>query len=424
MQSKPKIDRSKGAQKQFWGALIGGVASLVGSRSTGNANLQSVRETNATNVQMVRETNEANRLEAERKRAWDVQQVNSARSWDYQQGRIAYERNRHGVLDARRWDAAQLDRARAYEEQQEARRFERDRAETMAAEERGRQYAREDREEHRAYNDPSAVRARLEAAGMNPLSGADGSGDFVASSGSVMPTFAAAGTPQYARSAIAEAVAASSGIAQGAYAQYQAPQVSPYLRPDPGQQILSGFQSVTDAIYAEKEYQLRKTQLEMEQERLTDLVERTTMRPTIGGLYDGNSGYRRSRAMAQEQAADAGIAGEQPQGPARALGQVDEDRLFIEGYELKANPATSDAQHSENRHSDSGANIFGLGVLASDINYTLKQTPLGKNASTLLDVMMPSRMMARTFQEYRPQKVRRPRARPQTRLLDDMMIAP
>lgn len=424
MQSKPKIDRSKGAQKQFWGALIGGVASLVGSRSTGNANLQSVRETNATNVQMVRETNEANRLEAERKRAWDVQQVNSARRWDYQQGRIAYERNRHGVLDARRWDAAQLDRARAYEEQQEARRFERDRAEALAAEERGREYARQDREEHRAYNDPSAVRARLEAAGMNPLSGADGSGDFVASSGSVMPTFAAAGTPQYARSAIAEAVAASSGIAQGAYAQYQAPQISPYLRPDPGQQILSGFQSVTDAIYAEKEYELRKTQLEMEQERLTDLLERTTMRPTVGGLYDGNSGYSRRTSYNQEQTAQAGNGTDEPQGPARAMGQIENDSMFIEGYELKANPATSDTEVSENRHGDTGSSAVGLAVLGSDIKYTFQDSRFGRDVSTFLDALLPSRMAIRTYQQYRPQKTRRPRARPKTRLLDDMMIAP
>lgn len=121
-------------------------------------------------------------------------------------------------------------------------------------EERRFQQARADRAADAAANSPSAIRKSFEEAGFNPLLGISPNANSTAG---YAPTMGGGFTtaPDFMGSAMANA----------------------------GSAIAEGF-------YQNSQQQIAKTQLEMENRRLEHLIEQTTLRPTVAGIYGDRNG--------------------------------------------------------------------------------------------------------------------------------------
>ena len=372
------------------GSVIGGLFGDRSQRSANRANLTGVRETNEANKQIAASANAHSAAQSELAYRRDRQQAVDARIWDRQQ-----------VLDARNFDRAQVHEERRYNlavsniaDQRDRNRFVADReysrnqaelAETrdranflenrsyeranflenrssersaflenrsyaegqqLAAEARQRGYAAADLADARAYADPAAERARLEAAGFNPLGRADASspmnniGGAIASAPALLPApslqspsgaqspsalaISGMGTPD-ARVPAGGATAASQ-IARSQMAKFNVvdpvvPTLQAYIQPSPanhlGDSISDAFAAYEDSKIQEQEFALRKTQLEIEQQRVSELMQRATMRPIVGGVYSPEVGARRE---AEVQAGGSSV----PRAPRIATsGQVD-----------------------------------------------------------------------------------------------------
>lgn len=309
-------------------ALIGFAGSLFGGRSRAGATAAA----NAANLEQVRLTNRANRKEARKARKFTRRQVREARKYDARQIRLArrYER----------------------EENRKTRRYNRRMAER--ADKRSRRRALRDRADHRAYNDPAAVRARLEAAGLNPLSGVDGSGAFIPG-GSVI-------TPGDAGPASAVGYA-TSGIAPTAFAEMIPGQVMPV---DQWGGVEGAFDALANGFYKSLEYDLRETQLEMEAQRLQQIVQRATINPVVGGVYgrgNGGTGYANQSGQAGPTRPPVDLLGFPDHGAART--SVD-----VAGTEIAPHPGFSDAEALEQRYGDGVSLLYGFGVGSADMGYT------------------------------------------------------
>lgn len=371
------------------GSVIGGLFGRSSERSASRANLRATRETNATNKEIAASANAHSAAQSELAFRRDRQQAVDARIWDRRQ-----------VLDARNFDRAQVGEERRYNlavsntaDQRDRNRFVADReysrnqaalaeardrsnflenraydranflenrsseraaflenrsyaeGQQLAAEGRQREYAAADLADARAYADPAAERARLEAAGFNPLGRADGStpmnniGGSIASAPALLPApslqspsggqspsamaISGMGTPD-ARVPAGGATAASQ-IARSQMAKFSivdpvVPTMQAYMQPASnhlGDAISDAFAAYEDSKMREQEYALRKTQLEIEQQRASELMQRATMRPIVGGVYSPDVGAGRE---AQVQAGGSSV----PRAPRIATsGQVD-----------------------------------------------------------------------------------------------------
>lgn len=263
-------------------SLISAGGGLLG----GLFNRGASRRANRTNVMLARETNDFNAAEAEKGRKFVSQQSAIQRAFDLENAREARRWNVRQVLDARRWDRQQvLDTER--------RQHARSRADVAA-----------DRADHREYNDPAQVRARLEAAGINPLSGVDNSGAYIA------PTVTGGGAAQ---SGIAHAAAVSSGgvsgsaIAQGVAATVQPSNIGTYIADAAGH--------IGGALMAQHEESLRMTQLEEDNRRLERVLNRATLRPVVPGVYGPSYGPASSLSFDNTGVLPSGRSGRPDLGP-------------------------------------------------------------------------------------------------------------
>lgn len=102
--------------------------------------------------------------------------------------------------------------------------------------------AKKRQREQNAYNDPVQMRARMEAAGFNPLLGPDFAGN--------------------------QAAPAASGMM--------------------GTAIANAGLAIADGFSEKKQLELEKTKLEQDRERLDKLIEQQTIRPKVGGVYAQN----------------------------------------------------------------------------------------------------------------------------------------
>lgn len=232
------------------GAAIGGVLNLVGQKKAAK-----------NNRNMARETNEFNAHQAALSRNHSTAEANRARVFDSRQSHLSFRRNQIEARAGRQWDAGQVALARRE-----------NRKDALAAEARSRRYLAADRD----YSSPAAERARLEAAGFNPLARADSS-SAVPGGGAVVP-----GAVSPAESAIATSVAASSGIggsvaATGTFAPESAPDFS---------FVSDAFAAYGDAQMREQEVALRRSQIEMENARLTKLMQIASQKPVVPGIYE------------------------------------------------------------------------------------------------------------------------------------------
>lgn len=350
--------------------IVGGLLGRSDARRTARANLTGVRETNEANKQIAASANAHSAAQSELAFRRDRQQAVDARIWDRQQ-----------VLDARNFDRAQVHEERRYNlavsnsaDQRDRNRFvadreysrnqaalaeARDRAnflenraferanflenrssersaflenrayaegQQLAAEGRQREYAAADLADARAYADPAAERARLEAAGFNPLGRADSSspmnniGGAIASAPALLPA-PSLQSPSGAQSPSAMAISgmgtpdarvpaggatAASQIARSQMAKFNivdpvVPTMQAYIEPTPpnylGDAISDAFAAYEDSKIREQEFALRKTQLEIEQQRVSELMQRATMRPIVGGVYSPEVGARREAEL-------------------------------------------------------------------------------------------------------------------------------
>lgn len=349
----------------MFGSIIGGLLGRNDNKRNNSANLTAVRETNEANKQIAAGANAAQQHQVNQAyqrdtaavreaRAWDQRSVREARQYDasaiqgerkYNQAvaKAADSQDRNRFLQDREWSKQQAalaetrdrtnylaDRTYGTEQQlaaeeREQGRFLENRGwatdQQLAAEGRQRGYAAEDLADARAYADPAAERARLEAAGFNPLgrgdtsSGMNNIGGAIASAPGYMPAAgaASAGSPGSPAARAIEGMgtpgailpssggSASSQIARSQMAKLNVfdPVVAhlqaPVMQADNslGRGIADAFESYADQQVQEKEYELRKSQLEIEQQRLSELMQRATMRPIVGGVYSGQVGIGR-----------------------------------------------------------------------------------------------------------------------------------
>ena len=223
--------------------------------------------------------------------------------------RLAEGRDRANFLENRVYEAQQGLSAEAREQS----RFLENRNWTektaMDAELRQRGYQQADLEGARAYADPAAERARLEAAGFNPLGRADSSsgmnniGGAIANAPAAMPSVGSAGVASFSAPAARAAEAmgmpgaivpsaagsASSQIARsqmahmGVFDPAVAFMQAPIMQADNslGEGLADAFASYESQKLQEKEFALRKSQLEIEQARMSELMQRATMRPMV-----------------------------------------------------------------------------------------------------------------------------------------------
>ena len=233
----------------MWESLIPLAGKIVGGLFGRSSN----RSNNAANVSSVRETNEFNREENRRDREYNREQVIDAREFDVEQ-----------ISGARRWDRSQVIDARRY-----------DAGEIRAAEGRARDYLDQDRE----YNSPLATRERLEAAGFNPLTSGDPSNGV--SGASSTPVSAAS-------SAIARSSAASSGVVPSSAFQAMAPVFQ--ANNSFGEAIADAGAIYGQQLMEDQEFALRQTQVQMENARLTQIMQRASLRPSVAGPYGGSNG--------------------------------------------------------------------------------------------------------------------------------------
>lgn len=339
-------------------------------------------KSNKTNVKLARETNEFNAAEAVKARQWAAQQSGKDKKFAFEQGKrdrqynkammgkaaainrrervasqkfsvaaaaTANQRQRENarVANARSAQAATLATKRARTDARTTRKFNsleaskaRDFAaqeriaataanvkNALAAEKRGREYAAQDRDEFRSYNDPAAQRARLEAAGMNPLSGSDNSGGYVGNAGPMIPSSTQPGATVAAAAQAAVAAqsstfdagttaAAAVGFSPTAAAYSnsqsvgsvgggpQASGVTAQVAADNsfGEALMSAAGLVMQSRQYEQEQDLRRTQIQLEQDRISELVNRATSRPIVAGVY-GPSVHSTRMARRQVEAA-------------------------------------------------------------------------------------------------------------------------
>lgn len=349
----------------MFGSIISGIFGSRDAKRTNSANLTAVRETNAANMQMADAANQLQRhmvntayqrdtAAVREARAFDQRSVQEARKYDAAaiQGERKYNlavakaadtQDRNRFLQDREWSKQQSDLAESRDranyladrtygteqqlaaEDREQGRFLENREwatdQQLAAEARQRGYAADDLADARAYADPAAERARLEAAGFNPLgrgdtsSGMNNIGGAIASAPGYMPAAgaASAGSPGSPMARAIEGMgtpgailpssggSASSQIARsqmaklGVFDPVVAHLTAPIMQADNslGRGIADAFASFSDQQMQEKEYALRKSQLEIEQQRLSELMQRATMRPIVGGVYDQQVGIGR-----------------------------------------------------------------------------------------------------------------------------------
>ena len=207
----------------------------------------SKKSADSTNAQLTREANAQAAQEAKNARGFNKHMVLSGRRFDAGQAREARAWNRTQIVEARKWDKTQVADQRRFETRQ-----------TIAAEKRGERRAARDRDDHREYNDPAAMRARLEAAGLNPMGlVGDQSGGFVSSGGAFVPSSVSG-----ARSGAASAIGATSATASATPAHVFAQQVSaanPF-----GDALVDAASAYSQARALEQEQALLQTQLDLD----------------------------------------------------------------------------------------------------------------------------------------------------------------
>lgn len=286
----------------------------------------------------VREARAWDRSQVLDARSYDRDQIVDARTWSRKQVREAREWDRSQVIDKRNYDEEALDRNRRKTYAREDVVFQRNKNQARGAERRGRRYMKQDRAEHRAYNDPAAMRERLENAGFNPMTGVDPSGAFVGGASSIMGPAATAARSAAAASALAsssvastgmsssgaaasgvpssyvpttntassavptmgvpgvtgargvathgaaaQAIAAQSGVASGTVANAVTATTTPVDGFAGG--LGEAIDRIEQAHYAEKEQALAETQMAIENRRITELVNRASMRNSVPGIY-------------------------------------------------------------------------------------------------------------------------------------------
>lgn len=311
----------------MWGALLSGGAAIVGAL----INKKSTSSTNKQNARSIAATNAYNKNESAQTRAFNLQQIESQRAYDYEQQERAYFRDLRAVQSAQVYDRSQVLDQRRY-----------DAAQSIAAEKRGRAYLAEDRD----YSSPANTRARLEDAGINPLSMLDPS-NAVAGSGAFV-----SGQASIASSQIARATAAQSGISQASSFSAIAPQ---FQASTFGSDIASAGVAVANSIQADQEYALRQTQIQMENQRLNAVLQRSTLQPIVPGPYGPTQRTTRATVAQNTHVPDTS-------GPTSV-------RVF--GHDVRANPNFSDAEIAEQRYGEVGGAVYGLGVIGADIKSEL-----------------------------------------------------
>lgn len=286
------------------GAIAGGLLSRSSTRSSNAANAQLQREANQFTMQeggrarkfaseqaklaFMRES-QFNSIEAQKNRQFQAGAVREAQRFDTRSANVKYNRDRQAVAEGRRFSQVETAKARQWEAAQarEQRGWSADQA--VQAEMRARGYLDEDR----AYNDPAAVRARLEAAGFNPLTGTDPS-TGVAMGQPNTPQGIGVNAVSAAESGLAEMQAVQSGIASGAQASAAASAASV----GPGSSVLATMQSddfgsaIADAFASYENHQmqqaeqaLRESQIALEEKRLSHLLKEAQMKPVVPGVY-------------------------------------------------------------------------------------------------------------------------------------------
>lgn len=203
----------------WWIPLDAAAVGAVGQKKANDRNASAQERINARNIEEARRAERVNIAEARRAQNISIHEANNARWHAAHQANVA-------------------------------------RAQLLA-----------DRAEHRAYNDPAAVRARIEAAGFNPLAYQDGSGTPVTGS-------FAAPTEQAATVAPGSAVV-----------------------PQLGASISTAFQGWGEAFTQASALSLQATELELQNRELTKQLERMTMRPRVPGRFERakNANTRKSR---------------------------------------------------------------------------------------------------------------------------------
>lgn len=120
-----------------------------------------------------------------------------------------------------------------------------------------------------------------------------------------------------------------------------------------------------DAFIANEQNKIAQSQLELENQRLEELVKATTLTPTVGGVYSKTGGSPSSPELAIP--AQAG----QPE-PGR---QTSTDvRNSDSTYYL--NPRVTDAEAAEARYGDVAQEGFGIANLVSDSWYGTRMTEI------------------------------------------------
>ena len=463
----------------FIGDLVGGLLGNKKSKDANSANLKAVRETNDANLLIAKRANDnSNRqarlayqrdtLAAREARGWDRKQVLDARKFDQSQvlaerkwnqsvasladtrdrtrfvqdrshsenlARLAEGRDRANFLENRVYEAQQGLSAEAREQS----RFLENRNWTektaMDAELRQRGYQQADLEGARAYADPAAERARLEAAGFNPLGRADSSsgmnniGGAIANAPAAMPSVGSAGVASFSAPAARAAEAmgmpgaivpsaagsASSQIARsqmahmGVFDPAVAFMQAPIMQADNslGEGLADAFASYESQKLQEKEFALRKSQLEIEQARMSELMQRATMRPIVGGVFSDQVGDGRAVAAASgagsspavprlansgyAEAADGSVS---PSKKGKPVDYNDTKKVAISPGVVQTDSGTSDAQVIEDRYGDVASSAIGVGILAGDLGVTVgnkiwgsdeKRKAVGKKIRSFFD---------------------------------------
>lgn len=261
--------------------VIGG-ASLLGSMYASNKSNKSVDKTNSTNIKLANETNYLSQVEADRNRVFQADQAAKERYFQNQEAKKAFDRQekltgtllgwqRLEAFKQRQWDRAQVVEAQKYDTET-----------ALAAEKRGREYTAEDRE----YNSPAATRARLEAAGYNPLTGVDPSTGVVGS-GAFLPAGSGIASAQLASAQAAQVGAAGgAGIPSGAQAAF----VTPQLQAKQYGNALGEAVQVAAAFDQEQKRQaLQATQIEMENQRIQEIINDARNQPRVDGPYQATA---------------------------------------------------------------------------------------------------------------------------------------
>lgn len=350
-------------------AIVSGVMGTRSKKSSDARNRKSTVSTNALAAAEALRVTKFNKREAkaarkfareERKgaQAYNRLEVAKARKFDKKQSIAAAKFDAAQIETQRRWSSQEARRertfnmreaakARASNIQQTERERQWNRREAMAAENRGRKYAADDRDEYREYSNPAAVRARLEAAGINPLSGfVDASTAYVPGGTALAPASAGtavgaqasgAGVPgtssatmSPARSAVASSQAASAGVAQGVAATFGTFYES--SSNFAGDALTDAASHYSTMKMQEVEQAVRQTELELEGQRVAALIEQSK-RPRIGGIYSGST--ERTVYRSVPGAATTGTQRRNNGAPASAVGGRDP---WINDRELEIMP--------------------------------------------------------------------------------------